>query len=143
MHKQLQAQTTNPQKPIVPIMSFLISPVGSNRLKAPFVSIGPGAMATNRIPYRPHSAAKLFVNAFTPAFAAADGTTNALRARTSRRQDDGHEMRQQNKRKHGEQITETNQYTTMRCVRRGPSHAYTYTDKHRCVHTRTNSHTPA
>ena len=88
---------TSAGSPIRPVGSrfnidSLNEPVGSSRDHAPFVSIGPGAMATKRRPYRPHSAASDRVKALTPAarpknyairrawpqlpFADADGATN-------------------------------------------------------------------
>jgi len=62
-------------------MTSLNWPLGSRRVNAPFVSMGPGAMPTNRRPYRPHSAASDLVIAATPALAAADGTTKPDPAR--------------------------------------------------------------
>lgn len=58
-----------------PVMMSLNWPLGSRRVNAPFVSMGPGAMPTNRMPYRPHSDDSDLVSAATPALAAADGTT--------------------------------------------------------------------
>ena len=53
-------------------------PVGSSREKAPSVSMGPGATPSTRMPWRPHSTARLRVSACTPAFAMAEGATQPL-----------------------------------------------------------------
>ena len=54
--------------------NYVYLPVGSNRVNAPSVSIGPGWIATKRMPYCPHSAARDFVIASTPALAHALGS---------------------------------------------------------------------
>src|SRR5919201_1115092 len=50
---------------------------GMRRLNAPSVGTGPGAIALTRMPYAAHSTASERVSARTPAFAHADGRTNA------------------------------------------------------------------
>ena len=55
--------------------SASISAFGTRRCQAPSVGKGPGAMALSRMPWRPHSAARLRVMASTPALAMAEGTT--------------------------------------------------------------------
>src|SRR5215211_3392623 len=57
--------------------SFSSSGVGSSRDHAPSVGNGPGAIAFTRMPYAAHSTASDRVIASTPAFEAAEGTTNA------------------------------------------------------------------
>src|SRR6476661_9761777 len=48
---------------------------GISRENAPSVGTGPGAIAFKRIPYLPHSTARLRVIFSTPAFATDEGTT--------------------------------------------------------------------
>src|SRR5205823_12347940 len=50
-------------------------PPGRNRLVAPSVGKGPGAIAFRRMPCRPHSTASDLVMTCNPAFDIADGTT--------------------------------------------------------------------
>src|SRR5690349_10711747 len=55
--------------------NFLTRSPGSSLLHAPSVGNGPGAMALLRILYFAHSTARDRVNASTPAFPHAEGTT--------------------------------------------------------------------
>src|ERR1700756_5452704 len=48
---------------------------GISRENAPSVGTGPGAMALKRMPYLPHSTARLRVRFSTPALATEEGTT--------------------------------------------------------------------